>query len=137
MEKFKLNNEPKIEPGFKIPDNYFENFSAKMLEQLPMKESTLISLFRKRKSRMIMIAAVLVIALMLTNIRPSSENVNEIDAITMENYLTSQSHIDSYDLVSDLDPEDIKKIRPISTLQDETIEDHLSKSSNLEDLLIE
>lgn len=137
MEKFKLNNEPKIEPGFKIPDNYFENFSAKMLEQLPMKESTLISLFRKRKSRMIMIAAVLVIALMLTNIRPSSENVNEIDSITMENYLTSQSHIDSYDLVSDLEPEDIKKIRPISTLQDETIEDHLSKSSNLEDLLIE
>ena len=32
MKTFKLENKPKIESGFKIPEHYFENFSVEMEE---------------------------------------------------------------------------------------------------------
>jgi hypothetical protein len=34
MKTFKLDNEPKIETGFKVPDHYFDNFLCKMMQQL-------------------------------------------------------------------------------------------------------
>ena len=42
MKTFKLENEPKIESGFKTPEKYFENFSIKMMEQLPANEPKVI-----------------------------------------------------------------------------------------------
>jgi len=65
MKAFKLVNEPKIETGFKTPDDYFENFSVKMMEQLPASEPKVIYIFQKRKNIILMVAAVLVIALMI------------------------------------------------------------------------
>ena len=54
MKAFKLDNEPKIESGFKTPDNYFENFQSAMIEKLSkepvIKETKVISIFRKRKN---------------------------------------------------------------------------------------
>ena len=35
MKEFKLENSTKIETGFKTPDNYFENFSEKVMQKLP------------------------------------------------------------------------------------------------------
>ena len=65
MKTFKLQNEPKIETGFKTPDHYFENFSIKIMEQLPKNEPKVISIFQKRKTLIMMAAAVLVLALMI------------------------------------------------------------------------
>ena len=50
MKTFKLENEPKIESGFKTPDHYFEDFSAKIMQQLPENEPKVISIFQKRKN---------------------------------------------------------------------------------------
>ena len=50
MKTFKLENEPKIESGFKTPDHYFEDFSAKIMQQLPENEPKVISIFQKRKT---------------------------------------------------------------------------------------
>ena len=33
MKEFKLDNNPKISPGFSVPENYFENFSSKLLQE--------------------------------------------------------------------------------------------------------
>jgi hypothetical protein len=38
MKTFKLENEPKIKSGFKAPENYFDDFSEKVLQQLNKKE---------------------------------------------------------------------------------------------------
>jgi hypothetical protein len=48
MKTFKLENEPKIETGF-ITEHYFENFSIKMMEQLPNNEPKVISIFKRKK----------------------------------------------------------------------------------------
>jgi hypothetical protein len=47
MKTFKVENEPKIETGFITPEHYFENFSIKMMEQLPNNQKV-ISIFKKK-----------------------------------------------------------------------------------------
>ena len=137
MKTFKLENEPKIETGFKTPDHYFENFSIKMMEQLPKKEPKVISIFQKRKTLIMMAAAVLILALMIPILSPSSTNTKELDAVALENYITYQSNVNQYDLISVLETEDINNIKTGIVLEDEAIEDHLSTNSNLENLILE
>ena len=137
MKTFKLENEPKIETGFKTPDHYFDNFSIKMMEQLPKNEPKVISIFQKRKTLILMAAAILIIALMIPFLTPSSTNTNEIDEAALENYITYQSNVNQYDLISVLETEDINKIKTGIVLGDEVIEDHFSTNSNLENLILE
>lgn len=137
MKTFKLENKPKIESGFKIPDHYFENFSVEMMAQLPKNETKVISIFQKRKSLVLMIAAVLVLALMIPFFAPSSTNTKEIDAEELENYITYQSNVTQYDLISVLESEDINNIHTSIALEDEAIEEQLSVNSNLENLILE
>nr|WP_315176993.1 hypothetical protein [uncultured Flavobacterium sp.] len=137
MKTFKLDNEPKIETGFKTPDHYFENFSIKMMEQLPKNEPKVISIFQKRKTLIMMAAAILVLALMIPILSPSSTNTKELDAVALENYITYQSNVNQYDLISVLETEDINNIKTGIVLGDDAIEDHLSTNSNLENLILE
>lgn len=137
MKAFKLEDEPKIDSGFKTPDYYFENFSTKMMEQLPVREPKVISIFQKRKNIIIMVAAVLVLALMIPILTPSSTNMKELDAITLENYIAYQSNVNQYDLISVLETEDISNIKTTVAIEDQTIEDLLTTNSNLEHLILE
>ena len=138
MKTFKLENEPKIEPGFKTPDHYFENFSIKMMEQLPVSEPKVISIFQKRKLLILLsTAAVLIFALLIPILNPTESNTKELDTVAIENYITYQSNVNQYDLINGLETEDIEKINSSIVLEDETIEDHLSTNSNLENLILE
>jgi hypothetical protein len=137
MKAFKLENNPKIESGFKSPDHYFENFSAKVLQQLPKEEPKVISLFQKRKILIMAAAAILVLALMVPIVNTYIKKTNELDSTTLENYITYQSNISQYDLISALDSEDINKIDTPLGIEDKTVEDLLSVNSNAENLIID
>ncbi|TDD77401.1 hypothetical protein [Flavobacterium caseinilyticum] len=137
MKTFKLENEPKIATGFKTPDHYFENFSLKMMQQLPESEPKVISIFQKRKNLIMMVAAVLVIALMIPILNYSTTSTSELDSTALENYITYQSNVNQYDLMSGLESEDINSLNTSITIADETIEDVLSENSNLENLILE
>lgn len=137
MKTFKLENEPKIESGFKIPDDYFDDFSIKMMDQLSTSEPKVISIFQKRKNLFLMVAAVLVLALMIPFINNSNTNKQEIDTAILENYITYQSNVNQYDLINVLETEDISKIKISMAIEDKAIEDVLSVNSNLENLILE
>ncbi|MNP96846.1 hypothetical protein D3C85_94380 [compost metagenome] len=137
MKTFKLENEPKIESGFKTPENYFENFSAKVMQQLPENEPKVISIFQKRKIILMTVAAILVLAMMIPLYTIFSTNSKELDETTLENYLTYQSSMNQYDLITELEPEDINKIETVFPLEDETIEDILTTNSDMEHLILE
>jgi len=140
MKTFKLNNEPKIKSGFKTPENYFDTFSAKVMQQLPKeeakKESRIISLFSKRKSWIYAAAAVLVLALTLpvayNNFFSSS---SEIDEATLENYISYNTSISDADLVNLLDEKDIQNMDIGMNIENITIENELSANKNLENYL--
>ena len=137
MKEFKLENEPKIESGFKTPDHYFDHFSAKVLEQLPKNEPKVISIFEKRRTVIMMVAALLILALMIPIYTSISTNSKELDETTLENYLAYQSNLNQYDLISELETEDITKMQPVSSPEDKVIEDILTTNSDVEQLLFE
>jgi hypothetical protein len=136
MKTFKLNNTPKIESGFKTPDNYFDTFSARVMQQLPKEAPKTISLFSKRKSWIYAAAAVLVLAMTVpvvyTNYYISSP---EIDEATLENYISYNTSISDEDLVNLLEAKDIQKMDIGMNIEDLTIENELSENKNLENYL--
>lgn len=137
MKTFKLENEPKIQTGFKIPENYFDDLSIKIMEQLPASEPKVISIFKKRKSLILMAAAILILALMIPILNNLSTTKKELDSTTLENYITYQSNVNQYDLISVLESEDITNMNTSIVLEDQAVEDVLSTNSNLENLILE
>lgn len=136
MKTFKLENEPKIEPGFTVPENYFENFSAKMMQQLPENEPKIISIFARKKTWMYAAAAVMILALSIPIYYNYLSHSSEIDEATLENYITYQSTVSDTDLVNLLDEQDIQKMSVDLKIEDGTIENELSENNNLEQYLL-
>jgi hypothetical protein len=136
MKEFKLENKSKIESGFKTPDHYFENFSDNVMQHLSAKEPKVVSIFQKRKRVLMIAAAILIIALMVPFFYNSTNN-KELDAVTLENYLSYQTNMTQYDLINELGPEDIGNIKTTVALEDITIEDILATNPDLEQLLNE
>ncbi len=136
MKTFKLENEPKIESGFKTPEHYFDDFSAKVMEKLQKEEPKTISLFAQRKTWAYAAAAVLVLALTIPVYNNFYSRSPEIDTVTLENYISYQSSVSTTDLVNLLDEKDIQKINIDLNIEDRTIENELSADSDLEQYLL-
>lgn len=145
MKEFKLENETKITTGFVTPDNYFEDFSARFMQNLPSNEVAavkVIPLYKRRSTIISLVAAIFVIALMLPffNQSPVATTSTEIDQASLENYLSYQTNVSQYDLINSLETEDLEDLSvPVTTttLEQETIEDLLVDNGNLEHYIIE
>ena len=136
MKTFKLDNKPKIKSGFTVPENYFEDFSIKMMQQLPVQESKVISIFSRRTTWMYAAAAVLVFALSIPIYQTVTTPSSEIDANTLENYIAYQTNVSGADLVNLLEEEDIQEMSIDLNIEDTAIENELSTNNNLEQYLI-
>ena len=137
MKNFNLENGPKITSGFIVPDHYFEDFSKKMLSQLPDKKNRVIPSHKQKRKLLFAVAAILVIGLFIPIFNQLSKPSDELDESTLENHISYQTNINQYDLISDLDNEDITSLGTAIQLKDDIIEDHLTTNSNLERLLSE
>jgi hypothetical protein len=127
MEYFNLENRPKIKQGFKVPENYFETFTDKLMQQLPEHEVKVVPLFKRKPVWMTAIAAVFVIALTLgIFFQMNTETVVADDTAAIENYLVYNTNLTSYDYMQMLDEQDIAELESSVTLSDEAIEDYLS-----------
>ena len=137
MKTFKLDNDPKMKSGFKIPENYFDTFPAKVMQQLPKKEPKTISLFSKRKTWIYAAVAVLVFALTIPIVYTNFYSpMPAIDEATLENYISYNTSISDTDLVNFLDNEDIQKINIDLNLEVTTLENELTENNNLEYYLL-
>jgi hypothetical protein len=137
MKEFKLENESKITTGFKTPDNYFNDFSAKVLDQINEGEVKVIPIYRRKKVLAMVAAAVVFIALMIPVVNNYQNTSKDLDANTLETYLTYQSNLNQYDLINQLDTKDIESLNNNVALEQETLEDILSSNPNIENLISE
>lgn len=138
MKAFKLENEPKISTGFKTPENYFDDFSAKILQQVnEEKETKVIPIYKRKKVLSFLAAAVVVIALMIPVVNNYNTTSKELDEDTLETYLSYQSNLNQYDLIKELDSKDIDKLGKGVALEQETLEDILASNPNIENLISE
>ncbi|PKB15388.1 hypothetical protein [Flavobacterium sp. 5] len=141
MKPFKLDDVPKIESGFKTPDNYFENLSTILLEKISqepiVREPKVLSIFRKRKAVLFAVAAVLMLALMIPILYQSYTKSKDIDSITIENYLAEEGHLNQDEIISEIEPESNAIILNTKKIETQTLEDMLVSNPNIENLVIE
>ena len=137
MKAFKLENEPKIKTGFKTPDHYFDDLSAKVLQQINEKEVKVIPIYKRKKVLSLVAAAAIVIALMIPVVNNYNATSKNLDEATLETYLSYQSNLNQYDLIKELDTKDIDKLGKSVVLEQETLEDILSSNPNIENLISE
>lgn len=132
MNDFKLNRNEKITSGFKVPENYFDGFSEKVMQQLPKEEPKVISFYAKNKKILFSIAAVLVIALSISLVFKIQNKEQEMSSDEVENYLVYHTNLSDDYIVSLLEQEDIENIKVSNSIENEAIEDILSNNSELE-----
>jgi hypothetical protein len=139
MKAFKLKNKRKVVSGFNTPEKYFENFSEKVIQQLLEKDTNMIYFFKNNKRIFLAIAAILILALFVPffNTRTNNVSTDVIDTSVLENYLSYESNINQYDLINDLEYNDIDNIKTTVALEDATIEEILVSNTNLEHLICE
>ncbi|MEO8533433.1 MAG: hypothetical protein ABI441_06780 [Flavobacterium sp.] len=137
MKAFKLENEPKIITGFKTPENYFNDLSEKVLQQINDREVKVIPIYKRKRVLTMLAAAVIVIAMMIPIVNNYNNTSKELDENTLETYLAYQSNLNQYDLINQLDTKDIESLNKNVALEQETLEDILSSNPNIENLISE
>jgi len=136
MKDFKLDNEPKITSGFTMPEGYFDSLSEKVLAQLPKKESKVISIFSTKKKWYFAVAAILILTLSIPIYNNLLTKQDEIDSVTLENYIAYHSTITEDEIVDLLHQEDLDRMKIELNIDDVYIEDILKSNTNLEEYLI-
>ena len=136
MNKFELDKHPKASSGFKIPENYFDNFSAKILEKLQDDDRKVIPFNRKKNHWMYAAAAVLVVSLSIPFYNILKKPTVALDNATLENYIADHSGMLDADFVELLDEKDLEQLSIDSNIEKDAIEDLLSTNANLESYLI-
>lgn len=135
MKTFKLENEEKIKTGYTVPENYFEDFSARVMQQVSKEEPIVIPFFKRRSTWTYTAAALFVMALSIPIFNDLNKS-KEIDNTTIENYLTANASISDSELISLLDEKDIQEMSIELDIEDNTIENELSKNKDLEQYLL-
>ena len=115
MKQFDLDSNPKINSGFKIPENFFEQFEAKIMNQISEKEVKVISIFETRKIWLSAVAAVFVIGLFTTMYLSNNTNEN----ISAEDYLACETTISTEDIIENLSDDDITAMEESLDLYDQ------------------
>ena len=133
MKDFKLDSDKKINSGFKIPDNYFDDFSEKVMQRLPKEEPKVISFYTKNKRWIYSAAAVLVISLSVPIVYQMQNKEQESTANEVESYLINHTNISDDDVVNLLNQEDIEKLKNVNApIEKEVLEEVLSNNTEIE-----
>lgn len=135
MKPFDLENKNEIKSGFKVPDNYFEQFEAKMMAQIPVENETkVVSLFYRKQVWISAIAAVFLLAIAIP-VYFNMASESNLDASTIENYLAQQQNVGITELSKHLTDDDIIALEKNLSLNEsnpDAVEDYLSESENLD-----
>lgn len=130
MKPFKLDNENKINQGFKAPEGYFDTLTEKVMQQIPAKETKIIPLYKRTFIWTSAAAALFVIALGLSllwnNGKSDIQSYDSVNNTSIENYLAYQEDITPEDIIQGLSQQDIKELEASIAISNEAIESYLS-----------
>jgi len=130
------HNSNKIKPGFRVPENYFENLTDIIMAGLPVNDTPVVPIYKKQSTWMA-IAAVLVIGLCMSiYFRTGTQQLPDDDSI--ENYLVYQANLNSYDIAEGLNSNDIAELEAsLNTVSNDAIEDYIMNGNDLDNYLNE
>lgn len=131
MKKFELDNEPKITSGFTTPEGYFSGLTEQLMQQLPKEDKArILPLYKKPSVWLSGIAAVFILVFSLTLFFKSGTEPAQPDAVAIENYLVYQSNLSPYDLVQELDDNDLNELEKSIAISDDAIESYFDAYGN-------
>ena len=136
MNEFKINNENKITSGFTTPEGYFDVFSIETNNRIILPKSRVKVISINKKRWVTSVAAVLIIALSIT-FYTKMEVSNSDDNVLMENYITNNSEISQYDLITLLDNKDIENLSVELNLNDTKMDEEFANTNEIEYYLTE
>lgn len=140
MKNFELKNNDKITTGFLTPENYFEQFEAKIMQQITTEKPVkTVSLFYRKQVWISSIAALIVLTIVIPVYYNMVES-NNIESHNIENYLAQEQHINENEIIQHLTEEDINALEnslSIAKNENDAIENYLSESEHLEYILNE
>ena len=135
MNKFSLENQPKISSGFIAPENYFDNFPNIIMEKIKEeqpKKGKVITL----KNFAYAAAAIVVIALSIPFFSSNSTlSFEQIDTASLENYISYESNVSQYELINLMDDSELDAMHVNLSLEDHSIEDILTSNPNFENYI--
>jgi len=127
MKDFKLDNGPRISSGFKAPEGYFESFTERMMEKLPVQEDIrVIPLFKRKPVWLSVAASAAILVGLSVYYTLNTTTTEQPDAAAIENYLVYQANMNSYELMQLLDQQDINELEQSIAVNEEAIEDYLN-----------
>jgi hypothetical protein len=106
MKNFNLESEPKIESGFVIPENYFDDFSERLMAKVNESEPKVIPFYKRQKVWLGAAAAVLIIGISTPILKSKFMNTQEITS----DYLAYETNISTEDIVEHLTDDDLLAI---------------------------
>ncbi|WP_026976399.1 hypothetical protein [Flavobacterium tegetincola] len=137
MNKFSLDKHPKIESGFKAPENYFDNFPDLIMEKIAEEKPKKGKLF-SLTTFMYAAAAVIVIALSIPFLTSNSiTTIEQIDTASLENYISYQSYGSQYEVMNLIDSEDLDDMQVDLDFEDQSIENILTSNPSFENYIAE
>lgn len=131
MKKIDLNT-TKIKSGFKVPENYFNQFEKRILKELPNKEPKVVSIFYRKQLWISSVAAVLLLVIAIPTYLNSIKTTTVLDSSNIENYLSYQSNFTNFDIIENLTDEDIKELESSLTVNSDDVEAYLLNTQNLD-----
>jgi hypothetical protein len=137
MNDFKLESETKIKAGFTVPEGYFDTFSQLVIEQLPEPKLRIVSLFRASQIWYYSAAAVILIAISIPLLKTSDTPFEQVDPITLENYIVNQSSIGEEEIAEVMANENIEMLPIDFLLSEKELKETLEITPNIEQYLID
>lgn len=137
MNKFSLDTHPKIKSGFTTPPQYFEELPRQILSkttETALKKTKVFTLNRLLYSAVAILVVALSIPFIMTN---SANSLEQIDTDSLENYLTYQSNVSQYDLISLMDTKELESIQVDLSLENTEVEELLLNNPNFENYIID
>lgn len=130
MKPFDLQNDPKIDSGFKTPDKYFDTFEDRFMQKLELPEQEkikVVSLWQRKAFWYSGVAAILMITLGTWMYFLH----NSVEEMTLpSDYLAHESDITPEDIAVYLTDEEIAAIENEMNLVDETTETYINEYLN-------
>jgi hypothetical protein len=134
--KFTFSNHPKIRSGFEVPDGYFEQFPEQLMRKVPATAKKVVVL-KRNASRWYIVAASLMAGIVsLTYYQQHQITLQDIDAVTIENYLTYHASVTEEEIVNLMDEKDLEKMKLDLNIADKDLEEALDETPNIEQYLI-
>jgi hypothetical protein len=108
MKPFTLDENNKIEHGFAVPENYFEQFE---LKEFPKTEPKIFRFTDMKTKWTIAAAAVLLLGTTFTVYTFYPNSASQADTQSVENYILHEADISSYELAEYLNDNELNNLR--------------------------